>query len=64
MWTSLAISPSSSLVTGMPVHDGHDLGDVVGVDLLLEQAARTVEGGDRGLLARGAAPGARSACRT
>ena len=28
----------------------HDLGDVVGVDLLLEQAARPVEGGDRRLL--------------
>ena len=29
---------------------GHDLGDVVRVDLLLEQATRTVEGGDRRLL--------------
>ena len=50
MWTSLAVSPSSSLVTGIPGPGRHDLGDVVGVDLLLEQAARTVEGRDRGLL--------------
>ena len=38
MWISFSTSPSSSLDTGIPVQLGHDLGDVLVVDLLLEEA--------------------------
>ena len=37
MWMSFSTSPSSRRETGMPVHFGDDLGDVLGVDLLLEE---------------------------
>ena len=40
MWTSFATSPSSRRLTGMPVQRADDLGDVLGVDLLLEEARR------------------------
>ena len=38
MWISFSTSPSSSCETGMPVHSRDDLGDVLVVDLLLEEA--------------------------
>ena len=40
MWMSFSTSPSSSRDTGMPGPARDDLGDVLGVDLLLEEAAR------------------------
>ena len=38
MWTSFSTSPSIRRLTGMPVQRADDLGDVLGVDLLLEEA--------------------------
>ena len=40
MWTSFSTSPSMQPGTGMPVHLRDDLGDVLGVDLLLGEVAR------------------------
>ena len=64
MWMSLAVSPSSRRLTGMPVHAADDLGDVVGVDLLLEQRARALERGERRLLLGEPVGELRLACRT
>ena len=38
MWISFSTSPSISAETGMPVQLRDDLGDVLVVDLLLEEA--------------------------
>ena len=50
MWTSFSVSPSIRRLTGMPVQAPTIAGDVVRADLLLEQGARALERGERGLL--------------